>query len=216
MYYLSTRTSWQKKPQKLGLTDVREALSEYPLIEKKFFNDLNQLCRKENQYVVEMGLLHLINNKKKKLNPDLWILLWAKDFRDRIFQILIERHPDYKGKGAIAALGPPDLLEFFSSMKHNAILPTLTLLTTPEKIKSFYVVVSRPESYKKKQKKKQNFQALARFQKWIHQLKQTPKCPICGGPLVGIQDQYRVGFGYMICPECGYNHREKIKKNRHF
>jgi hypothetical protein len=224
MFILSTSTSWQKKPTKIQLTGMKEAMDPYPLIERKFFDDLNNLCRMDSKYVVEMGLLALGNQERSSLNPDLWILIWAKDFKDRIFQILIERHPDYGGKGAIAAIGPPDLLEFFSRMKQNALLPTLTLLNSPEKMKSVFVIVSRPESYKKKQKARQNFQALARFQEWIEMLKQTPNkegkwfphnaptCPMCGGPLVGIADQYRIGFGYRICPKCGHSHREAIKK----
>ncbi|MHA2000793.1 MAG: hypothetical protein ACTSVU_01720 [Promethearchaeota archaeon] len=228
MYYLQTKTSWQKTPIKLELHDMNDAITPYPLIESAFFEDMNTLCRKNNHYVVEMGLLHLVNQTQKELNPDLWILIWGKDFKDRIFQILIERPSDYGGRGAIAAIGPNDLLEFFSSMKRNAILPTLTLLSSPEKMKAVYIIVSRPKSYNEKAKEKQQLQGMARFKNWIDELKRmpnkegqwfpsnAPKCPICGGPIVGIADEYRIGFGYMICPECGYMNRKPIGKKRDF
>ncbi len=219
---LLTNTSWQKTKTKVNLQSIIESFRSYPLVERKFFDDINYLCRKENHYYVEMGLLHLVNEEKKELNPDLWILIWARDFKDRIFQILFERHPDYHGKGTIVALGPPELFEFFSNMKKNAILPTLTLINSPEKMKSVVVVVSRPKSYKQKTKEKNDYQALGRFQNWINELKSTPNvkgqwfpsnapiCPVCKGPLVGIADDYNVAFGYVICPECGYMNRKKI------
>ncbi len=84
MYYLSTKTSWQKSKAKVGLQSITESLS-YPLVERKFFDDINFLCRKENHYYVEMGLLQLVNEQGKELNPDLWILIWARDFKDRVF-----------------------------------------------------------------------------------------------------------------------------------
>lgn len=226
MFILSTQTSWQKALTKVQLTKMQEIITPFPLIERKFFDDMNQLCRKHSHYIVEMGLHTITNHLRKGLNPDLWILIWAKDFRDREFQLLIERHPDYQGRGAIAAAGPTDLVEFFGKMKQNAILPTLSLLNSPEKMKAVYVIVSRPESHQKKQVVQKKLQALARFEQWIQMLKQTPNkegkwfphnaptCPMCGGPLVGIQDQYRVGFGYMICPRCGHSHREEIRKRK--
>ena len=222
MYYLSTKTSWQKSKAKVGLQSITESFGSYPLVERKFFDDINILCRKENHYYVEMGLLQLVNEQGKELNPDLWILIWARDFKDRVFQILLERHPDSHGKGTIVALGPPELFEFFSSMKQNAILPTLSLLNTPKKMKSVVVVVSRPKSYQEKRKEKNQYQALGRFQNWIEDLKGTPNvkgqwfpsnapiCPVCGSPIVGIADEYNIGFGYIVCPDCGYMNRKKI------
>lgn len=222
MFTLSTRTSWQKEPTRIDLENLKEIIYPYPLIEGKFFEDLTQLCRTQEKYYVEMGLLSVFGENKQNLNPDTWILIWALDFKDRMFQLLIDRNTQHKGKGAIAAVGPADLGEFFAKMKTNAILPLLTLINSPDKMKSVGVIVSRPRSYKDKAKEKQEFQAYARFQNWIAQLKATPnkegqwfpssapKCPVCGNPLVGIQDNYRIGFGYMICPECGHSERRKI------
>jgi len=225
MFTLSTRTSWQKQPTRVDLSDMKEILYPYPLIERKFFDDLMHLCRSQTHYYVEMGLISVLDGQHHQLNPDTWILIWALDFKDRLYQILLDRNPQHGGKGAIAAVGPKDLGEFFGRMKKNAILPLLTLINTPEKMKSVGVIVSRPKSYRNQQKEKQEFQAFARFQKWIAQLKATPnkegqwfpssapKCPICGNPLVGILDSYRIGFGYMICPECGHSERRQIGKS---
>ncbi len=224
MITLSTRTSWQKTETRIDLVSMKDILYPYPMIEQKFFDDLTKLCRSHENYYVEMGLLSVLGEEKQNLNPDTWILIWALDFKDRMFQLLVDRNAVHKGKGAIAAIGPPDLSEFFSKMKYNAILPLLTLINTPEKMKSVGVIVSKPKSRQNKENERKEFQAYARFQNWIAKLKATPnvdgqwfpssapKCPMCGNPIVGIADQYRVGFGFMVCPECGYNERRKIKK----
>ncbi|MHA1744502.1 MAG: hypothetical protein ACTSWW_00795 [Promethearchaeota archaeon] len=226
MHTLLTKTSWQKTQTKLVLMDMKEAISPYPLIERRYFDDLNALCRSHTTYNVEMGLLQIFNHTNQELNADFWILIWALDFQDRQFQLLIERHPDYEGRGAIAGVGPNDFLEFLSGMKQNAILPTLTLLNSPEKMKSVVVVVSQPKSYKETRKEKSDYQALGRFQNWINQLKATPNvkgdwfpanaptCPVCGSPVVGIADGYKVGFGFLICPECGYNSRAAVPRKQ--
>ena len=226
MIQIQTRTSWQKSATKVSLHPMREVMYPYPLIEKKFFEDLNILSRKHQQYNVEMGLLNIAGEGKKGLNPDFWILIWALDFRDRMFQILIERHPDYGGKGAIAAVGPADLFEFFGSMKNNAILPTFTLINSPAKMKSVCVVVSRPKNYQERSKENTQYQSMGRFQNWINEMKQTPNvkgqwfpsnaptCPVCNGPIVGIADGYKIGFGMLVCPECGHMERKLIKKQK--
>lgn len=228
MFNLATRTSWQKEPTRMQMSDMVNAIYPYPLIERAFFDDLTENCRKNGNYQVEMGLMQVINQEKKNLDPDLWILIWGKDFRDREFQLLIERHPDFGGKGAIAAVGPADFFEYLSGMKQKALPATLTLLNEPSKMKAVYVVVSRPKSYQERSKDQSDMQAFARFKNWIEVLKQTPnkdgqwfpsnapQCPLCGSPVVGIADEYRVGFGTLICPECGHSERKMIGKKREF
>jgi hypothetical protein len=217
MFYLQTRGSWQKEPAVTQLTDIKQAMSAYPLIERKFFDDLIDRCHTQKHYYVEAGLLKILNAQQKELDPNIWILIWAVDFRDRVFQILFERNPEYGGKGAIAAVGPQDLLEFISSMKHNAILPTLTLLNSPEKMKQVAILVSRPPSYKEKAEAAQRSQELNRFKHWVDNLKQAPnvkgqwfpqnkilnECPECSASMAGIAGENSV-YGILICPNCGH------------
>jgi hypothetical protein len=214
MYTLATRTSWQKKPTKFQIHDIRHALKTFPVIEQKFFDDLIELCRKKEHYFVEMGLIQLAFEKQKILNTDFWILIWATDFKDRLFQLLIERHPETNGKGSLAGVSPPDFLEFISSMKKNAILPTLSLINSPDKMKSVGVIVSRPKGYDPTQKTKVNQQALNQFGNWINNLKSTPNlkgkwfpssgppCPICQGNLVELHGP-DPGMKSLVCTQCG-------------
>ena len=224
-FHLTTRTSFQQSPTHFDLQDITEVMKSYPLIERRFFDDLIELCRTKEHYYVEMGLLQLRREDKKELHADSWILIWAVDFKDRLFQILVERPPENQGKGSIAALGPVELLEFVSSMKQNAILPTLTLINTPDKMKQVGVIVSRPKSYQQKAKERTKMHAMGRFKSWINDLQSTPnkegqwfpgdfpKCPSCEGPMVGIQDANNSAYGHMICPQCGYSEKKLIGGN---
>ena len=109
-------------------------------------------------------------------------------------------------------------------MKKNAVLPLLTLINSPEKMKNVGVIVSRPKTYQQKAKEKQQMHAMGRFKSWIDQLKMTPnkegrwfpgnypKCPVegCEAPLVGMQDPNDRTMGVLICPSCGYTERKVI------
>jgi hypothetical protein len=211
-----THTSWQKETTQINLTSIKEAMSSFPMIERQYFDDLVNLCHNNSNYFVEAGLLRVINEQGKDLVADFWILLWAVDFRGRLFHILVERNPEYGGKGAIVAVGPPEFLEFISSMKKNAILPTLTLLNSPEKMKSVGVLVSQPPKYAEVQKDRLKSMNFARFKGWIDDLKAAPnvsgqwfpatgatKCPLCNAGMIPMGN-YQVAFGQLVCPQCGY------------
>jgi hypothetical protein len=217
LYSVVTHTTWQQNPTYVQFDDIKATMPTYPLIESKFFDDLVVCCRKTQNYYVEQALLQIQTEEKKKLNPDFWILIWGIDFKDRLIQLLIERNPSYGGKGALAGIAPKEFVEFISSMKYNAILPTLTLLNTPEKMKQVAILVSRTESSQDRAKGDQNRKELERFKNWIDNLKQTPnvkgqwypqtkilnECPKCGASMAGIAGNNAL-YGILICPNCGH------------
>lgn len=212
-----TRTTWQQSPTYIQFEDTKAAMPTYPLIEIKFFEDLITLCRKSPKYYVETALLQIQTENKKELNPDFWILIWGVDFKDRIIQLLIERNPDYGGKGALAGVAPKEFLEFLSNMKYNALLPTFTLLNSPEKMKQVAILVSHSDHHEEQKKGGQNRKELDRFKTWINNLKQTPnvkgqwypqtkilnECPKCGASMAGIAGNNTL-YGILICPNCGH------------
>jgi hypothetical protein len=224
-FRIQTRTSWQQEPTVIPLTDVKTVMPSYPLIERKFFDDLVDRCRQHQHYFVETAMLKLVTDAGKELNPDLWIFVWAQDFKDRVFQLLFERNPDYGGKGALAAVAPPDMVEFLSSMKYNAILPTLTLLTSPDKMKQVAILVSRPQTHKEQVQIQQTSEKLGQFKNWIDNLKATPnvkgqwfpqnqvvnECPKCGSSMAGIAGNNTL-YGILICPHCGHTLTKDLRE----
>ena len=174
MFQIKTNTSWQKENTDIQLRDLNQAFDKYPLIEKKFFKDLKELCQNKEDYFVELGLLQVKNQKGEELEANFWIFLWAIDKEERNYHILIERNPEHEGRGAIAAAGPDDFYEFMSGMKHKMLLPFLGMINTPEKMKKVGLIVSKPKSHTKMKKEKKWWHALSNFQQWIGKLKQTP------------------------------------------
>ena len=220
MFSIKTKTSWQNGPTVMHLRDLRESFEKYPLIEKEFFKDIRDLCQRKEHYFIQTGLLQVVDPKGAELEPNFWILLWAYDNEERVFQLLIERNPDFEGRGVIAAAGPPDFYEFISGIKKRAILPLLGLFNTPDKIQKLGLIVSMPKSTSQLKEERNWWHALANFQQWITMLKNTPnvkgewfpgnypKCPECNNPLIGVQDDKEINKGHLLCPYCGY-HREQ-------
>jgi len=222
VFSVLTHANFQKEPMWLKLESMKVVMDKYPLIERKFFDDLIEKTRGNQQYFVEAALLRVLNEQGKDLNADYWILLWGIDFKDRLFHILIERNPEYQGKGAIAAVGPAEFEQFISSMTHSGIMATLTLLNSPDKMKNMGVLVTRPPKYADISKDRQKAAGLARFKNWINDLKDTPnvrgqwfptnkvqQCPLCNAQMVNVPG-YEIAFGQLLCPQCGYSMKKSI------
>jgi len=211
-----TRTSWAPNYLTIELEDVYNIFSSYPLVSKKFFKDLVNNIERKNHYWAEAGFQEIIANGQR-YEPHDWIFIWAIDFKDRLFWILFSRAVELGGRGALAGIGPPEFTEFIKQFGKNSIIPTLTLINDPEKMKKVVVIVSNPIEAKKPKINPE----LQQFKLWIDQLKMqknvkgqwfpsfAPVCPVCNQKLVGLAD-YEVGFAQMICPNCGYQQKKKF------
>lgn len=218
MFKVITRVSWKNEPQQIDLVGMKNIFGAYPVVSKKFFQDLVHNIEKNKTYYAEGGLRTLVFNNKP-YEPHDWIFLWAEDFKERIFWILFSRSGTLGGQGAIAAVGPVDFAGFLKTTGKEAIVPTLTLLNSPEKMKSVAVIVSYPSEAKKARQKIASKPELEKFRNWISQLKQTPNpkgqwfpefepvCPVCHERLLGVKD-IRIGFTQFLCPKCGYQNSE--------
>lgn len=212
-----TQVSWSNELQHLTLIPMNDLIGTYPVITKRFFVDLVKNIEAEQHYWTERGFNDLVVSGKH-YEPHEWILLWAVDFKDRAFWILFSRSPEMGGRGAIAAVGPNEFGGFLQQMGDNAIVPTLTLLNDPTKIKKCVIIVSAPE--KAKEKAIQN--DVKQFKQWVDSMKSQqnvegqwfptfePVCPNCNERMLGVAD-VKVGFVQMICPRCGHQKRTKYK-----
>ncbi|MHA1341569.1 MAG: hypothetical protein ACTSRZ_16730 [Promethearchaeota archaeon] len=215
-FRILTRVSWAPNVLTIDLIDLYKIFGAYPLVSKKFFKDLINNIERKSNYWAEAGFQEIISNGKR-YEPHEWIFLWAIDFRDRLFWILFSRSYELSGKGAIAAVGPPEFAEFIKQTGKAAIVPTLTLINDPEKMKKVVVIVSNPKEAKKPKLSPE----LLQFKAWVDQLKMqknvkgqwfpsfAPVCPVCNEKMVGLAD-YEVGFAQMICPRCGYQQKKRI------
>lgn len=145
-----------------------------------------------------------------------WNFLWAFDDQNRMFQFLFQKVEE---QGILVGLAPPELSKLFSDHGKGAILRTLSLLTKPSKIKFLTVLGPKGKSIAEGQ---QLFQANKNYLEKLNYLRALkdvpniqgdwypsydPRCPICNSFMSEIKD-YRIGFGKLVCPQCGY---EKTK-----
>ncbi|MCP4760971.1 MAG: hypothetical protein GY870_04260 [archaeon] len=218
-FRVMTQVSWNQQPQQLDLISMKELQGTYPLIANKFFEDLVRNIETKTHYYAESGF-KLIIADNQYYEPHDWIFLWGVDFKDRVFWILFSRSIELGGRGAIAAVGPKDLAEFMNQTGKNAIVPTLTLLNDPTKMKSLAVIVSSPKEAKLAEKALKPQAELQRFKNWVDQIKNQknvdgqwfpshePICPNCNERMLGVAD-IRIGFVQMVCPRCG-NEKKQI------
>ena len=122
---------------------------------------------------------------------------------------------DEKFQGILVALAPPELSELFSKYKGDALSRILSLLNSPKKIKFLMILAAKGKSLAQNQKlfpitnedlkKKKVMDYLKNIPniegQWFPNF--APKCPICGTQMIQLEG-YRVGFGKLVCPKCGY------------
>ena len=217
MLRIIAQVSWDTNLKQIDLFQLKDLYGIYPIITVQFFKDLVKNAETKTNYQTESGLRAIVSNEKQ-YEPHEWILIWAKDFKDREFQLLFSRTMEFGGKGALVAVGPPEFAEFLKQTGKDAVVPSLTLINDSTKMKKVFIIVSSPKEAKKSAAVKLSPQ-LARFKGWVNELKTTknvggqwfptfePVCPICNERMVGVAD-YRVGFAQMICPRCGFQQRK--------
>jgi hypothetical protein len=226
MFKVIVRVSWKKENQHIELTGLKQLFGVYPVISKRFFRDLVLNIENRTNFFAESGFKSLSSSDNKDkttkvYEPHDWIFVWAEDFKKRIFWLLFSRSSsEFGGKGALAAVGPPDFARFLQDSGKEAILATLTLLNNPQKMNSVAVIVSSPQEAKNAMEKQKISPELNQFKNWIGGLKATsniqgqwfplykPICPVCNEQLLDVPG-YNVGFTQMICPRCGYKRNEK-------
>jgi hypothetical protein len=210
MWQLKLQARWNKAPEFLELTDAKKILGAYPKIEAKFVGDLKQYAKTASNYVIESAILELHTPAGLTVQPENWLLVLGTDSENRPYHFLIEKE---KAGYIISAIGPQDFTNFVSETGKPAIGPILALLASPKKIRVLLVYVSYQT--KPAWKPEELPTTKTPFLQWAQDLKNTPNvngqwfpsfaplCPVCNNPLVGLE-QYKVGFGQLTCPRCGY------------
>ncbi len=220
MHYftVSVLNSWDPKRSskisEVNLLSLKIILGKFPMIEKQFFSDLRDNLKNKPNYFSLRSIKRIVGPQKEDYELADWTLLWGLDFKFRAYQVLIQKSKD--GKGTLAAIGPVGLASFFDRMKWNSILPILSLLNSPEKMKFLVTLVPKGESIVKEmeQQKLKSAQVEQIINQW-NSMKNVegqwfpsfkPRCPVCNGSMEELQG-YQVGFAKLICPRCGYSRK---------
>ena len=219
-FIIYTETPWDNLETNqltpIRVLSLKSIFKTYPIIEPSFFDDLNSQIIKNNHYMRVQSIKRIIGPKNEDYDITNFFFLWVFDEQKRMFQFLFQKGEE---QGILVGLAPPELSKLFSDHGKGAILRTLSLLTKPSKIKFLIFLASRRKSIAEGQQLFQVDKDYLEKLKYIRALKDIPniqgiwfpsydpKCPICNSFMSEIKD-YKVGFGKLICPRCGY---EKIK-----
>ncbi|MHA1293703.1 MAG: hypothetical protein ACTSQJ_13675 [Promethearchaeota archaeon] len=220
-FIVHTQTPWDNlKTQQLTqvrLLSLKEIFKSFPVIEKEFFDDLLSKVYSYNHYSWIKCIKRVIGPNNEDYDISYWNFLWAYDIQGRMYQFLFQKVKGGKtlSQSILVALAPPELGKLFDDYKKEAIHRILSLLNTPSKIKFLMILAPKGKSIAEQN---QIFQINKKYLEKLRYIKTlanipniqgywfpnfAPRCPICNELLVGIEN-YRIGFGKLICPRCGY------------
>ncbi|MFW9770747.1 MAG: hypothetical protein ACFFA2_12415 [Promethearchaeota archaeon] len=198
------------------LLSLKSIFEKYPVIEPSFFDDLTLNISKHQHYSWYKSIRRIFGPDKEDYEIKSWNFIWAMDRERRIFQFLFQRIESGKdSKRILVALAPPELGKLFVHYKGDAILRTLSLLNKPQEVKFLIVLTPKGKSIAEEQqlvrfnKQDLNESQLVKILKKLPNVEGqwfpnfTPRCPICNELMMGLNG-YKVGFGKLICPRCGY------------
>ncbi|MBN1216478.1 MAG: Trm112 family protein [Candidatus Lokiarchaeota archaeon] len=222
-FNIFTYTPWDN-PQINELSEVRllsimDIYNKYPVIEAEFFDDLKSNIKNFSHYESISTIKRIIGPNLEDYSIQDWIFIWVIDLENRFYQFLIQKtNKDNDLQGILVALAPPELVQLFSKFKKEAILKTFSLINNPKEIKFLKLLTSQGKSIAEDNKKFQIKNKDLQKINLVNYLKNTPnvsgqwfpnyspKCPICNGILTELKE-YKVGFGKLVCPQCGYHNK---------
>ncbi|MFX1315674.1 MAG: hypothetical protein ACFE9T_07410 [Promethearchaeota archaeon] len=222
-----TLTPWDtinsKLLSKVKLFSLKNIFKTFPVIQQEFFDDLLSKVYNYNHYSWIKSLKRIIGPNNEDYDISNWNFIWAVDMQNRMFQFLFQKIEKTKGEdsqGILVALAPPELAKLFAEYKEGAILRILSLLNNPSNIKFLMILAPKGKSIAEEQQLFQVDRNYIDKLKYTEMLKNMPniqgawfpsykpkqsieRCPICNELMRELKD-YRVGFGGLVCPHCGY------------
>lgn len=225
-FELFTYTPWDgmktTELTQVKVFSLKSVFKTFPIIESSFFDDLALNTNKHAHYSYQECIKRIVGPKNEDYDISNWNFVWAYDDQNRIFQLLFQKE---KEQGILVAIAPPELVKLFSEHGKGAILRTLSLLNSPSKIKFLMILAPKGQSIAQERQLFQVNREQVEKLKFFNTLQKTPniagqwfpyfkpKCPICNALMVDLKD-YNVGFGQLICPNCGYptKHLHKSKQ----
>jgi hypothetical protein len=219
-FMVYTETPWDNlntnQLTQIRMLSLKSVFKTYPVIEPTFFDDLNSKIIQNDHYMWVQSIKRITGPKNEDYDIKDWNFLWAFDDQRRMFQFLFQKVEE---QGILVGLAPPELSKLFSDHGKGAILRTLSLVINPLKIKFLLALGAKGKSIAENQ---QLFHADKDYVEKLNYLKALkdvpniqgawypsfdPRCPICNAFMTEIKG-YRIGFGKLICPKCGFEKKK--------
>ncbi|MFX1408391.1 MAG: hypothetical protein ACFFBW_15680 [Promethearchaeota archaeon] len=223
-FVIYTETPWDEleteQLSQVRLLSLKSVFKSYPVIEQTFFDDLSSKINDYIHYSKMKTIRRIVGPNNEDYSISNWNFIWAFDDKKRTYQFLFQTvKEEEKTQMILVALAPPELAKLFSKYGKGAIHRTFSILNNPSTIRFLMVLYAKGKSIVEEEK------AATFNQRYLENLRRAdllsrmpnihgdwfpsyqPRCPICNGFMTEL-DGYKVGFGKLICPKCGY---EKIK-----
>lgn len=222
-----TLTPWDTKNSnslsRVKLLSLKNIFKQFPVIQQEFFDDILSKVYEYNHYSWIKCIRRIVGPNNEDYDISNWNFVWAFDNQNRMFQFLFQKVKEIEredSQGILVALAPPELAKLFTKHKKGALLKTLSLLNDPSNIKFLLILAPKGRSIAEEQQLFQIDKNYIDKLKYIEMLKNITniqgawfpsykpklskkKCPICNELMKELKD-YRVGFGRLVCPRCGY------------
>lgn len=209
-----------KKLTEIRLLSLKSVFEKYPVVERKFFEDLSENINKNMHYSWFECIRRIVGPDKKDYEIQNWNIIWAMDLDNRIYQFLLQKvEKSDESQAVMVGLAPPELGKLFSEYKNDAILRILSVLNNPKKIKFLMGLAPKGISLAVEQQLiKANKNELDKIE-FVNSLKEVPNiqgqwffprnpmCPVCKGLLVDKMDDVKE-FQMLMCPNCGYERKK--------
>ncbi len=209
-----------KKLTEIRLLSLKSIFEKYPVIERKFFDDLSENISKNIHYSWFECIKRIVGPDKEDYEIQSWNIIWAMDTDNRIYQFLFQKLEDSDESQAImVGLAPPELGKLFSEYRDDAILRILSVLNNPTKLKFLMGLAPKGISIAQEQQliqaNKNNLDKI----NFVNSLKELPNiqgqwffprnpmCPFCKGLLVEKMD-YDISCQKLVCPQCNYERKK--------
>ena len=219
-FIVYTETPWDnlnaEQLTQIRVLSLKSIFKTYPVVEPSFFDDLNSKVNDFNHYSWIQSIKRIVGPNNEDYDISNWNFVWAFDYQNRMFQFLFQKEDE---QGILVGLAPPELAKLFRDHGKGAILRTLSLLNNAPHIKFLMILAPKGKSIAQEQQLFQISKKQYENVKFMEMLKNMPnisgswfpsfepRCPICNSFMSEIKD-YKVGFGKLVCPQCGY---EKMK-----
>jgi hypothetical protein len=209
-----------KKLTEIRLLSLKSIFEKYPVIERKFFDDLSENISKNIHYSWFECIKRIVGPDKEDYEIQSWNIIWAMDTDNRMYQFLFQKLEDSdESQGIMVGLAPPELGKLFSEYSDDAILRILSILNDPIKLKFLMGLAPKGISIAQEQQLIQaNKNDLDKIN-FVNSLKEMPNirgqwffprnpmCPVCKGLLIEKMDHDR-SCQMLVCPQCNYERKK--------
>ncbi len=219
-FTIFTTTPWESQSEKLSevkLLSTKTIFNAFPVLEKEFLDDLNILIAGKKHYSCFQTIRRVVGPDKEDYDIKNFRFIWVFDEKDRFYQYLIQiaDSAQNQSKSILVAVAPPEIGKLLKNYGEDAIKKLFSLITTSTKIRLLIYLSPKGKSiaeelktYNVSQKDLHNMNYIRSMAnrynlkgQWFPTFES--RCPICNNVLTPLQD-YRVGFGKLICLKCGY------------